>query len=101
LENLMSTHRWQLASCRQEIESDEVSDRRDVGRGRDGADQVTLLAGARSAAAALVAPGVTGAAAAQGPRISVWKTGFFVANTFQIQPFHRDWRSRQMWLLVW
>jgi hypothetical protein len=25
---------------------------------------------------------------------------FFVANTFQIQPFHKDWRSRQMWLFV-
>jgi hypothetical protein len=25
---------------------------------------------------------------------------FFVANTFQIQPFHRDWRSRQIWLFV-
>jgi hypothetical protein len=25
---------------------------------------------------------------------------FFVANTFQIQLFHRDWRSRQMWLFV-
>jgi hypothetical protein len=25
---------------------------------------------------------------------------FFVANTFQIQPFHRDWRSRQMWLFA-
>jgi hypothetical protein len=25
---------------------------------------------------------------------------FFVANTFQIQPFHRDWQSRQMWLFV-
>jgi hypothetical protein len=25
---------------------------------------------------------------------------FVVANTFQIQPFHRDWRSRQMWLFV-
>jgi hypothetical protein len=27
------------------------------------------------------------------------KYAFFVANTFQIQPFHKDWRSRQMWLL--
>jgi hypothetical protein len=25
---------------------------------------------------------------------------FFVANTFQIQPFHKDWQSRQMWLFV-
>jgi hypothetical protein len=25
---------------------------------------------------------------------------FFVANTFQIQPFHKDWQSRQIWLFV-
>jgi hypothetical protein len=25
---------------------------------------------------------------------------FFVANTFQIQPFHNDSRRKQMWLFV-
>jgi hypothetical protein len=29
-----------------------------------------------------------------------FSSAFFVANTFQIQPFHKYWRSRQMWLFV-
>jgi hypothetical protein len=34
------------------------------------------------------------------PATDVPVNKFFFANTFQISPFHRDWRSRQMWLSV-
>jgi hypothetical protein len=36
----------------------------------------------------------------QGNLLLNYNVGFFVANTFQIQPFRRDWRSRQIWLFV-